>query len=123
MHRVADGRPVLALDARYAGWAERERLEVAPVDAHDDSPGFLTPRDGDEFLLEAGVPASSQTIPVRVRGEGRLRVDGAAAPLDGLGRTRLALAVGVHRLELWPRSGETPVGTVEIRVRGGDRRP
>jgi len=123
MHRVADGRPVLALDARYTGWAERERLDVAPVAGSVGAPGILTPRDGDEFLLEAGVPASSQTIPVRVRGEGQLRVDGAAAPLDALGRTRLLLAAGVHRLELWPRSGEEPLGAVQIRVRGGERGP
>jgi penicillin-binding protein 1C len=115
---------VLALDARYSGWAERERLDIAR-DPHGsgEGPGFLAPRDGDEFLLEAGVPASSQTIPVRVRGEGRLRVDGAPTSLDALGRTRLALAAGVHRLELWEPSGRGPLGTVEIRVRGGDRRP
>ena len=61
---------MLALDARYAGWAERERLDVAPAAGSGDAPGFLTPRDGDEFLLEASIPASSQSIPVRVRGQG-----------------------------------------------------
>jgi len=124
MHRLAGGRPVLALDARYSGWAERERLEVAQAPpGSGEAPGFLAPRDGDEFLLEAGVPASSQTIPVRVRGDGQLRVDGSPTSLDALGRTRLALAAGVHRLELWAHSGQGPVGSVEIRVRGGERRP
>jgi penicillin-binding protein 1C len=124
MHWLSGGRPVLALDARYSGWAERERLEVAPDPrGSGEAPGFLVPRDGDEFLLEAGVPASSQTIPVRVRGQGQLRVDGAPASLDALGRTRLALAAGVHRLELWKPSGQGPLGSVEIRVRGGERRP
>jgi len=123
MHRLSDGRSVLALDARYSGWAERERLDVAPTRGAPDAPGFVTPRDGDEFLIEAGVPLSSQTIPVRVRGEGQLRVDGAPTSLDALGRTRLALAAGVHRLELWARSGQGPLGAVEIRVRGGERRP
>src|SRR5262249_8150872 len=71
MHRMSDGRPVLALDARYSGWAERERLDVAPAPGVAEAPGFVTPRDGDEFLIEAGVPLSSQTIPVRIRGTGR----------------------------------------------------
>ncbi|HET9034784.1 MAG TPA: penicillin-binding protein 1C, partial [Myxococcaceae bacterium] len=123
MHRLADGRPVLALDARYAGWAERERLEVAPAAGGGDAMGFLTPRDGDEFLLEASIPAASQSIPVRVRGQGELRVDGEVVPLDALGRTRVVLAAGVHRLELRSRQGSGPSPAVQIRVRGGDASP
>jgi penicillin-binding protein 1C len=123
MHRLADGRPVLALDARYAGWAERERLEVAPAAGGGDAMGFLTPRDGDEFLLEASIPAASQSIPVRVRGQGELRVDGNIVPLDALGRTRVVLAAGVHQLELRPRQGSGPSPAVQIRVRGGDAPP
>ena len=122
MHRLADGRPVLALDARYAGWAERERLDLAETRAGEgESPGFVTPRDGDEFLLESGIPASSQTIPVQVRGPAELRVDGHRALLDGRRRTRLLLAAGVHRLELWEAHGAAPLEALSIRVRGGDR--
>jgi penicillin-binding protein 1C len=122
MHRIAEGRRVLALDARYAGWAERERLEIALGEdpAEVDLPRFLTPRDGDEFLLEAGIPVSSQTIPVRVLGAGELRVDGRPASLDPRHGARLALTAGAHRLELWTRSGSAPLSTVEIRVQGGD---
>jgi penicillin-binding protein 1C len=120
MHRLSGGRPVLALDARYAGWAERERLDVAPsAPSAAETPGFLTPRDGDEFLLETGVPLSSQTIPVRVRGAGQLRVDGAAVPVDALGRTRLALLPGRHRLELVRAGTATALQSVEIQIRGG----
>lgn len=120
MHRLEAGRPVLALDARYAGWAERERLDVAPAPVGaGDAPGFLTPRDGDEFLLEAGVPLSSQTIPVRIRGAGQLRVDGASVVVDGLGRTRVALLPGKHRLELVRPGATGPLQSVEIRIRGG----
>jgi penicillin-binding protein 1C len=119
MHRLSAGRPVLALDARYAGWAERERLDVAPAPAAAGAPGFLTPRDGDEFLLEAGIPLSSQTIPVRIRGPGRLLVDGALVPVDDLGRTRVALAAGRHRLELVAAGTPTAVQAVEIQIRGG----
>jgi penicillin-binding protein 1C len=120
MHRLDAGHPVLALDARYAGWAERERLDVAPAAMVDgEAPGFLTPRDGDEFLLEAGVPLSSQTIPVRIRGAGQLRVDGAAVPVDGLGRTRVALLPGKHRLELVRAETGTSLQSVDIQIRGG----
>ena len=120
MHRLSEGRPVLALDARYAGWAERERLAVAPtVAAAGEAPGFLTPRDGDEFLLEAGVPLSSQTIPVRVRGAAELRVDGAPVPVDALGRTRVPLLPGRHRLELVRTGTPETVQGVEIQIRGG----
>jgi hypothetical protein len=84
-----------------------------------ETPGFLTPRDGDEFLLETAVPLSSQTIPVRVRGAGQLRVDGAAVPVDALGRTRLALLPGRHRLELVRAGTATALQSVEIQIRGG----
>ena len=120
MHRLAEGRPVLALEPRYAGWAERERLAVAPTaGAAGGVPGFLTPRDGDEFLLEAGVPLSSQSIPVRVRGAAELRVDGSPVPVDALGRTRVALLPGKHRLELLRTGAPTAVQSVEIQIRGG----
>ena len=119
------GRRAPGARARCAvrGWAERERLEVAPAAGSADAPGFLTPRDGDEFLLEASIPASSQSIPVRVRGQAELRVDGDVVPLDALGRTRVVLAAGVHRLELRPRQGSGSSRAVQIRVRGGDARP
>ena len=119
MHRLSEGRAVLVLDARYAGWAERERLDVAPALGATEAPGFLTPRDGDEFLLEAGVPLSSQTIPVRIQGAGRLLVDGAPVPVDGVGRTRVALSPGRHRLELVPAETPAAIRAVEIQVRGG----
>lgn len=122
IHRLDQGRRVLALDARYVGWAERERLEVAEGErAGTEASGFVTPREGDEFLIEAGVPVSSQTIPVRVRGAGQLRVDGVVAPLDALRRTRLPLTAGVHRLELWVAGRTTWVSAVQIRVRGGQQ--
>ena len=119
MHRLSEGRSVLALDARYSGWAERERLDVAPSSDAAVAPGFVTPQDGDEFLIEAGVPLSSQTIPIRIRGTGRLLVDGATVAVDGLGRTRVALFPGRHRLELVPPGTSTALRTVEIQVRGG----
>ncbi|HTS81662.1 MAG TPA: penicillin-binding protein 1C [Myxococcaceae bacterium] len=120
MHRLDGGRRVLALEARYSGWAERERLEVAHGDGQDGGAGFVTPRDGDEFLLESGIPTSSQTIPVQVRGAAELRVDGSRAPLDDRRRARLLLGAGEHRLELWEPHGAAPLRALVIRVRGGE---
>ena len=71
--------------------------------------------------IEAGVPLSSQTIPVRIRGAGQLLVDGAAVPVDGLGRTRVALLPGKHRLELVRAGTGSPLQSVEIQIRGGAR--
>jgi penicillin-binding protein 1C len=121
MHRLADGRRVLTLVGRYTGWAERERLEVASGDGAGEAPGFLTPRDGDEFLIEAGVPTSSQTIPVRVRGEARARllVDGRVVALEPGRSARLALLAGTHVLELRASGGAEPLDVVHVRVRGG----
>ncbi len=120
MHRIADGRRVLALDARYSGWAERERLEVAAGEGGGASPGFITPRDGDEFLVEAGIPTTSQTIPVRVRGGGaaRLWVDGRAVELDAGRSVRLPLSGGTHALELRAPGSPDPVQRIQVRVRG-----
>ncbi|HVP59070.1 MAG TPA: penicillin-binding protein 1C [Myxococcaceae bacterium] len=120
VHRLADGRRVLALDARYAGWAERERLEVASGEGGSAPPGFITPRDGDEFLVEAGIPPTSQTIPVRVQGgeRARLLVDGRVVELDAGRSARLLLLAGTHALELRAPGSPDPVQLIHVRVRG-----
>ena len=120
MHRLTEGRRVLALDARYSGWAERERLEVVPGTGTGGAPGFITPRDGDEFLVEAGIPIGSQTIPVRVRGGARasLVVDGRVVVLDAGGSGRLPLLAGTHALELREPGSSEPLQLIHVRVRG-----
>jgi penicillin-binding protein 1C len=123
MHRLAAGRPVLDVGSRFLAWAERERLEVVsrPAGARVGRVSFLTPRDGDEFLLETGIPLESQSIPVRVVGEGRaeLRVDGGRVPLETETAGRLRLRAGPHLLELVrPGSGEV-LSAAHVRVRGG----
>src|SRR5262249_54496049 len=119
------GRPVLALGPRFQAWARREGLEAAastdPVGA--GSPSFGTPRDGDEFLLESGIPLQSQTIPVHVLAANprgiRLRVDGTPAAFDPARDHRLALGPGPHTLELWTDEATEPTSRVHVRVRGG----
>jgi hypothetical protein len=56
---------------------------------------------------------------VRLRGAGQLRVDGGAVPVDALGRTRLPLLPGRHRLELVRAGTATALQSVEIEIRGG----
>jgi penicillin-binding protein 1C len=125
MHRLAGGKRVLDVGPRFYSWAQRERLEVGPAESAPlgpgAAPGFISPRDGDEFLVESGIPLASQTIPVRVQGRAntQLRVDGIVTPLDRWLRARLQLAAGVHRLELWPAHATAPASAVAIRVRGG----
>jgi hypothetical protein len=129
MHRLAAGHRVLDVGPRFYAWAQRERLNVAfGEDSRAEGgaePGFITPRDGDEFLVERGIPLVSQTIPVRIRGPAtiRLRVDGAAVALDPTRSTRLALAGGAHQLELWKPGGAGPTTIVRIQVRGGEPAP
>jgi penicillin-binding protein 1C len=120
MHRLADGRRVLALGGRYAGWAERERLEIGSGSGAGEAPGFLTPRDGDEFLIEAGIPAVSQTIPVRVQGgeRSRLVVDGRVVALEAGRSARVALLAGTHVLELRAPGASEAVERIRVRVHG-----
>jgi penicillin-binding protein 1C len=124
MHRLSAGISVLDVGSRFHAWAQRERLDMVLSSGAEtgSQPGFITPRDGDEFLIEAGIPLTSQTIPVRVRGSAgvRLRVDGRPAALDPSRSTRVALTGGPHRLELWPADGAAPVSAVRIQVRGGE---
>jgi len=126
MHRLVEGRPVLAVGPRFQDWARREGLEAEPAgDATPTgaAPSFGTPRDGDEFLLEAGIPLQSQTIPVRILAANprglRVRVDGAPAAFDPTRDGRLALAPGRHTLELWADGAAEPASRVHVRVRGG----
>jgi penicillin-binding protein 1C len=129
MHRLAAGHRVLDVGPRFYAWAQRERLSVAfGEDSRAEGgaePGFITPRDGDEFLVERGIPLVSQTIPVRIHGPAtiRLRVDGAAVALDPTRSTRLALGGGAHQLELWKPGGAGPTTIVRIQVRGGEPAP
>jgi penicillin-binding protein 1C len=125
MHQLAAGHRVLDVGPRFYAWAQRERLDVGFGEESraegGAAPGFITPRDGDEFLVEQGIPVESQTIPVRIQGRAdtQLLVDGTVTPLDRWLRTRLQLTSGVHRLELWPARATAPASAVAIRVRGG----
>ena len=135
MHRleVAGGRPRTVLDPgpEYEAWARAEGMEVAMGVAPPGRPAaeveavrILLPADGDEYLVEAGVPPGAQAIPVRVlvpRGTARVTLRSAdeeqvlAPPFTG----RLPARAGRQRLEVWLPGAATPAAVSEFVVRGG----
>jgi len=114
MHRLnADGRRVLDVGAEFYAWARGEGLEAGPWSeppSESAEPGrirLLLPGEGDEYLLEPGIPLEDQTIPLRVvapDGTRRLelRIDGVQrVELGPPFSTRLALKQGRHRVEVF----------------------
>jgi len=137
MHRLetAGGRArtVLEPGPEYEAWARAEGMEVALAAAPSTRPAggaegaavrILLPADGDEYLVEAGVPREAQAIPVRVvapRGTARVTLRSAdgeqvlAPPFTG----RLPARAGRHRLEVWLPGAAAPAAVSEFVVRGG----
>jgi len=135
MHRIAGPpearRPVLDVGPGFYAWARTQGWQAGPWP--DDGPGpggqgaLLAPSDGDEYLLESGLPPRAQSIPVRVRPPRgvlrlELRADGKKVlelepPFTG----RLPALAGQHRVELWVPGAEAPLAVAEYRVLGGGR--
>lgn len=130
MHRH-DGPGGLDVGPEFYGWAAAEGIDggpraVATGDREADAGAIVLPADGDEYLVEAGLPGRSQSIPVRVRppaGATRLELraeDGSVLPLEPPFAGRLPARPGRHRVELWVPGGESPVASATYRVRGSD---
>ncbi len=136
MHRVlADGRRVVDLGARYYAWARREGVEAGPWEriASDVSAiheqvdvvraQLLSPKDGDEFLLDPGLPRRDQAIPLRAiapAGQRRLSVradGGESITLVPPFTAMLPAVAGRHRIELWLPGASLPEATATITVR------
>ncbi len=130
MHRWRQG-PVLDVGPEFYAWARAEGIEAGPWPEEEasaqlgSSAGILLPGQGDEYLIEPGVPDGAQGIPVRVRpppGVQRVEIradDGTvlrlAAPFAG----RIPAIPGRHRIELWLPGGTQPLAASEFAVRGG----
>ena len=125
MHRLTgEGQARLDVGPEFYAWAEGEGLDSTPTDgAGGDSITLLAPIDGDEYLLEPGLPEGAQSIPVRARAAGDralvLRLDGVERSFPPPFATRVDAKPGTHTLEL-VREGTT-IARAHYRVRGGDR--
>jgi penicillin-binding protein 1C len=132
MHRESgvgpERRPVLDVGPDFYAWARTQGWQGGPwpeEERHAGGGELLSPEDGDEYLLEAGVPNSAQSIPVRVRpppGAARLELrtdDGEVLPLLPPYTGRLPAHAGRHRVELWVHGGAQAMASAEYQVRGG----
>lgn len=136
MHRaLPDGRRVVDLGTRYYAWARHEGVEAGPWmqstpqaragenQRMAEPAQLISPRDGDEFLLDPGLPHADQTIPIRALApqgitQLTLRNDrGPAITLVSPFTARLPATVGTHRIELWVPGATLPQATATITVR------
>lgn len=130
MHREQGGKAVVDVGPEFYEWARGEGIEAGPwPDAASTKPArLLQPADGDEYLLEPGMPAGAQAIPVRAlapAGATRLELrtdDGRVLPLLPPFATTLIATQGAHRLELWLPDGTRPIAVADYKVVGGDPR-
>jgi penicillin-binding protein 1C len=123
-HPVLDVGPDFYAWARTQGWQAGPWPEDARVEGGAQ---LLSPEDGDEYLLESGLPGSAQSIPVRVRPPpGALRLElrteeGTVLQLLPPFTGRLPARGGRHRVELWLPEGTRALASAEYQVRGGPR--
>ena len=85
----ATGERALSLVGPLGAWAAREGRCQRP--APSQRVGLLSPRDGDVYALDPGLP-SGQEIPLRTAGVARIVVDGRDAGIAGW----LPLSPGLH---------------------------
>jgi penicillin-binding protein 1C len=129
MHRWLE-RAVLDVGPEFYGWARAEGLAAGPwPEPADDEPRrsdalIVLPGNGDEYLVEAGMPRDAQVIPVRVRPPRGAQVvevradDSTVLELGAPFAGRLPARPGRHRLELWVPGGAGPLAVSEFVVRG-----
>jgi penicillin-binding protein 1C len=131
MHRESGIGParhqVLDVGPDFYAWARTQGWQAGPWPDEERRGGggeLLAPEDGDEYLLEAGVPRSAQSIPVRVRPpSGALRLelrtdDGQVLALTPPFTGRLQARTGRHRVELWLPGGAEALASAEYQVKG-----
>jgi penicillin-binding protein 1C len=134
MHRSVAGLGIRTdVGPAFHTWARAEGLEAGPwpepapslrpLPETTKGVRLLLPQDGDEYLIEPGIPMESQTIPVRVvaaPGVARieLRCQGEDVRLlEAPFATRLPARRGRHRLELWVPGAAAPAAAASFRVR------
>ncbi len=128
MHRH-DGPGGLDVGPEFYAWAAAEGIDggpgAGPPAGSVREPGSIVlPADGDEYLLDAGLPGRAQSIPVRIRppaGAARVELrqdDGSVLALAPPFAGRLPARPGRHRIELWIPGGAAPVAWGTYQVHG-----
>lgn len=128
MHRW-DGRAVLDVGPEFQLWARAEGLHDEPgagagEPRGGDDAALLLPRPGDQYLLEAGIPAGAQSIPVRARPPSGQRLveiradDGLVLRLGPPFTGRIEPRPGRHFVELWLPGGTAPLARAAFTVIG-----
>ncbi len=124
---------MLDVGPAFYAWARAEGLDAGPwFDEPPRAPEpvdtrILLPAEGDEYLVEAGVPAEAQAIPLRVRVPGSVRRleartdDGLVVPLSPPFVGRLPARPGTHRVEIWAPGGTSPLASARFVVHGRAR--
>lgn len=137
MHRLVAGEggrmeTVLDPGPGFYAWAKGEGLEARPLtpseravagSAAAASARLLLPGDGDEYMIEPGIPLDDQTIPVRAMlpagvTRAELRTDeGGVIPLEAPYSMRLPAVPGKRRVELWLPGASEPAAVARYLVR------
>lgn len=129
MHRW-EGRPVLDVGPEFQLWARAEGLRDEPGAGEGAGSGgalLLMPREGDQYLLESGMPEGAQSIPVRARpppGQRQVEIRGDDGTVLRLGPPyagRIAPRPGRHAVELWLPGGSAPLARATYTVMGAGR--
>jgi len=121
----------LAADAHRGGRERAQAVGPTPLaeGERDHRAGgvrgvrILLPADGDEYLLDPGIPLVSQGIPLRVvapPGVGALEIrddDGGVRPLPPSLVDRLPPVRGRRSVEIWERGGSAPLARTTYLVR------
>jgi penicillin-binding protein 1C len=126
MHRSGEAGRVLDVGPEFYAWARAEGIESAAPSGRGDGVAarLLLPRDGDAFLLEAGLPAGTQEIPVRVLvppgvARAELRTDAGTVAIGPPFTARLPARPGRHRIELWLPGAAAPAAAAAYTVLEG----
>ncbi len=99
MH-LHEGPGGLDVGPEFYAWAAAEGIDGGPRamperGGPDGEGAIVLPGEGDEYLVDPGLPATSQSIPVRIQ-----------PPADA------------SRVELWVPGGDSPVAVATYRVKG-----
>ncbi|MGC4114085.1 MAG: penicillin-binding protein 1C [Myxococcales bacterium] len=131
MHRMVasatGARTVLDVGPEFYAWAHGEGLESSPVPGGGAAPysgrgRLVLPADGDEYVVDPGVPDDAQSVPLRALAPAsvtqlEVRIDGGAPfALGPPFATRIPAIPGAHRIELFAPGTAEPLSSARYVV-------